>query len=329
MTINIGVRNTAVRMYKEHVRSIRRVALYTNTSKSSVQRWVATHPATRPSSQNPSRKRITMDMGETLRTALERDPFLTMQQVTHKLRDAFRTTVSESCVRGYVRHQLKFTRKRTYARAPDTDKITSARRDFVAHLNATGITADDIISVDETCFYLHMRPKTGYAAKGCRLLTNIHHRRHSKVTMLLAISSQGILHWQLLDGSANSRTFAEFVSAIPPLPHHTHLLMDNVSFHKCSHVIETIRAAGLTPLFTPPYTPEWNPVEYAFSVIKRAYRRHPVTSNDARHPFDVVHETLQTCIDDDLAAYDPEHTFRSVWTQARSGLADARGRQQC
>lgn len=327
MTINIGVRNTAVRMYKEHIRSIRRVALYTNTSKSSVQRWVATHPATRLTSQHPSRKRITDDMGQMLRTELERDPFLTMQQVTHKLREAFRTTLSESCVRGYVRRQLKFTRKRTYARAPDTDKIISARREFVTHLNANGITADDIISVDETCFYLHMRPKTGYAARGRRLLTNIHHRRHCKVTMLLAISSQGILHWQVLEGSANSHTFAEFVSSIPPLPHHTHLLMDNVSFHKCSRVIEAIRAAGLTPLFTPPYTPEWNPVEYAFSVIKRAYRRHAVASNDARPPFDVVHDTLQTCIDDDLVAYNPERTFASVWTQARAGLADARGPQ--
>ena len=54
---DVGVKNTAVFMYRNHFRSLRKVARYTNTTKSTVHRWLASHPATR--NRPPTRRKVT------------------------------------------------------------------------------------------------------------------------------------------------------------------------------------------------------------------------------------------------------------------------------
>ena len=72
-----------------------------------------------------------------------------------------------------------------------------------------------------------------------------------------------------------SGTFAAFISSLPRITQ-THVLLDNVSFHKSRVVQEAFAAKGLTPVYTPPYSPEYNPVEIAFSVFKAHVWPQPV-----------------------------------------------------
>ena len=50
-------------------------------------------------------------------------------------------------------------------------------------------------------------------------------------------------------------------------PHHT-VLLDNVSFHKSQRVQDAIQATGANIDFLPPYSPEMNPIEMAWSFVK-------------------------------------------------------------
>jgi transposase len=52
-----------------------------------------------------------------------------------------------------------------------------------------------------------------------------------------------------------------------------YLLLDNVAFHKTRSVVECMSRRGLVPVFVPPYSPQFNPIEYVFSYIKRRLRR--------------------------------------------------------
>jgi transposase len=56
--------------------------------------------------------------------------------------------------------------------------------------------------------------------------------------------------------------------------------MDNVAFHKSKVVKEALSARNLTALYSPPYSPEYNPVEMAFSVFK-AHMRAITPASDA------------------------------------------------
>jgi transposase len=44
--------------------------------------------------------------------------------------------------------------------------------------------------------------------------------------------------------------------------------MDNLSSHKRASVSDRIEAAGATLRFRPPYSPDFNPIEKAFSRLK-------------------------------------------------------------
>ena len=54
----------------------------------------------------------------------------------------------------------------------------------------------------------------------------------------------------------------------------TLLITDNCSVHHISEVKELLKQAGIVLLFLPPYSPDLNPVEEAFSYIKNYLRKH-------------------------------------------------------
>lgn len=319
---DVGVKNTAVYMYRNHFRSLRKVARYTNTSKSTVHRWLSSHPATRH--RPPSFRKVSEVVRRCIQAAIEVDPFVTLEQLRTRVAQDAKVQLSTSTICCCLK-ALQITRKRTYSRAPNTAELAAARAAFSEKIRALSIDCHEVLSIDETCFYFHMRPRHGRALRGRRIGVSCHAKRHSKVTLILAVSSQGIAHWEILSGSANTESFAGFISRLPPLPHHRFALFDNASFHKTAAVERAVRAVGLEPLRTPPYTPEWNPVERAFSVLKAAYRRARRASlhDDARPAFDVIHETLEECFDQLLDTYDLEPTFRSCWAAALAGIPES------
>ncbi|MEO1302015.1 MAG: transposase [Myxococcota bacterium] len=54
------------------------------------------------------------------------------------------------------------------------------------------------------------------------------------------------------------------------------VVMDNLRAHKNSEVLDRIHSAGASALFLPPYSPEWNPIERAWSKMKEMFA-------DSRH----------------------------------------------
>lgn len=68
--------------------------------------------------------------------------------------------------------------------------------------------------------------------------------------------------------------------------------MDNLSVHKRDKVRQLIEAKGCTVWFLPSYSPDYNPIEHAFSKLKGLLRRAQART----------HEALQAAISEALAA---------------------------
>ena len=80
----------------------------------------------------------------------------------------------------------------------------------------------------------------------------------------------------MIAGSANGEVFRAFVTTQMQPQHirrQSMALLDNVAFHKSASTIKTLVEAGCNVLFTPPYSPEANPVENVFAEMKNSYRR--------------------------------------------------------
>jgi transposase len=90
-----------------------------------------------------------------------------------------------------------------------------------------------------------------------------------KISVLLAVDSSGVQSYVAKPGNFNSEDFAAFLER---LPRSRQLILDNVSFHRSKVVADAASECQLDLVFTPPYSPWFNPTEYAFSLAKRAYR---------------------------------------------------------
>ena len=79
----------------------------------------------------------------------------------------------------------------------------------------------------------------------------------------------------LLDGPMHGIAFLAYVEHVllPDLVAGDILVMDNLASHKVAGVREMIEAAGASLLYLPPYSPDFIPIEMAFSKLKAELRK--------------------------------------------------------
>jgi transposase len=121
--------------------------------------------------------------------------------------------------------------------------------------------------------------------------------------MIGAIALDGFRGFMTVNAPTSTDVFEAFVKQqlVPKLEPGDLVVMDNLSAHKGSDVLDAIRSAGATPLFLPPYSPEFNPIERLWSKLKDLVRR---LSTKTRDEFDAaVRAAMDTISNDDIRAW--------------------------
>src|SRR3954464_222863 len=92
--------------------------------------------------------------------------------------------------------------------------------------------------------------------------------------VLCGLRTTGLVAPLVLDGAMNGPAFLAYTQQFlaPTLRPGDIVVLDNLSSHKVSGVREAIEQAGATLLYLPPYSPDLNPIELAFSKLKRLLR---------------------------------------------------------
>ena len=106
---------------------------------------------------------------------------------------------------------------------------------------------------------------------------------HRKTTTLVAgLRLDGMVAPMVLDGPINGDWFEAYVAQVllPTLRAGDVVIMDNLSSHKRASVREMIEAKGARLRFLPPYSPDFNPIEMAFSTLKALLRKAAERSVD-------------------------------------------------
>jgi transposase len=78
-----------------------------------------------------------------------------------------------------------------------------------------------------------------------------------------------------VEGATNRDVFEAYVERVlsPELRPGQVVVMDNLTAHKGERVKELIEGRGCELLYLPPYSPDFNPIEEAFSKIKAVLRK--------------------------------------------------------
>ena len=128
--------------------------------------------------------------------------------------------------------------------------------------------------------------KHGYSLKGKPLVSYELLVRGERISAIAFMSMNGMLDCKTVKHSVDGETFCQFMqtSLLPHLMNfngsnpHSILVMDNCSIHHVAPVVEMVHEVGALVHFLPPYSPDFNPIEEAFSKVKAQLRAIDIDS---------------------------------------------------
>lgn len=267
--INKETRYRAVVHYEHFYRSLRGVAKLYSVSKSSLQRWVHANPNRTRSPR--SRRTIKSDIEACIHKSLAQNPHLTKKDLCNIV--AKECSVKKYSVNTMARwmDELKYSRKKVH-RGVHYDVPSDIVNAFCSKYKS--LSDKDIICIDEAGFYVGDRCRYGYSRRGTRILKDTSRTvRRSKFTLVMAISTSGVVAYKIMADSCKKADFVDFVRSLPKdqVDGKT-VVMDNISFHHCTETIEALGSLNCSVVHIPPYSPKYNAIEYAFSMVKATYR---------------------------------------------------------
>ena len=99
--------------------------------------------------------------------------------------------------------------------------------------------------------------------------------RGKNTTLLASMSVRGMGPCLTVEGATTKAVFETYVEQVlvPSLRAGQVVILDNLSSHKGDRVRKLIEGVGCSLLYLPPYSPDFSPIEEAFSKIKALLRK--------------------------------------------------------
>ena len=115
----------------------------------------------------------------------------------------------------------------------------------------------------------------GRSVRGERCRSPIPHGHWKTTTFVGALRRSGMTAPMVLDGAMHGAAFLAYVEQmlVPTLKPGDVVIMDNLPAHKLVAIRQAIENAGATLRFLPPYSPDFNPIEMAFSKLKAILKK--------------------------------------------------------
>ncbi len=157
--------------------------------------------------------------------------------------------------------------------------------------------------VDETGTNIAMTRRYARAPRGRRAQGKVPRNYGKQLSLVAALSSDGLGEAMVLEGAMDGAAFIVYVEKLlcPSLRAGQVVVMDNLSVHKSVAVRELIEAAGCSLVYLPAYSPDFSPIEMAFSTIKEALRAAGARSRETLG--EAITAAIEMVTASDAAAY--------------------------
>jgi transposase len=148
---------------------------------------------------------------------------------------------------------------------------------------AEGVHPTRFVFVDETAVTTDMVRLYARSPRNTRALGRVPAGSYKRLTLLGGLSLQGLVASMSLEGSADADVVTAFTEhvLVPALVPGQIVCMDNLSAHKDARVRALIEAAGCELRFLPRYSPDFNPIEQAWSKLKGLLRSAAARTKEA------------------------------------------------
>lgn len=153
-----------------------------------------------------------------------------------------------------------------------SERDEAARQAWRAELVA--IAPQRLVFLDETATPTTLTRLRARAPRGERAVGAVPHKRWESVTLLASLTTAGMGAAMVLEGALARESFDADVEPLllPTLLPGQIVVLDNLAVHKSAKTRKLIAGAGCELRFLPPYSPDFNPIEPAFSKLKQSLR---------------------------------------------------------
>lgn len=194
-----------------------------------------------------------------------------MQEIIDKLH--LRCTVPSIC--RIIRHKLGFTRKKKslYAAERDNPEVQAKREEWMKTMKY--FNPNQLVFIDESGVNIDMTRLYGRSIGNTRIKDSAPINTPKRTGIVGAMRFDGTIRYRSFEGSITGKRFLLFLkqTLLSVLREGDIVIMDNLSIHKVKGVQELILSANALPLYLPPYSPDFNPIEKLWSKLKAFLRK--------------------------------------------------------
>lgn len=235
------------------------------------------------------------------------NPSMYLGEISSEIKDVTGVRLSASGICKLLA-KYGFTRKKVQHVA--LQRCLEYRASFIADI--CSYPKEMIVWVDETgCDKRNLLRKYGYSLRGERAVCHRMLVRGTRISTVAAISSTGLVGLHITTGTVNGDVFSDFIKGtlIPNmLPYDgfnptSVVIMDNCSVHHVDEVKKLLEDAGIVLIYLPPYSPDFNPIEMAFSYIKQYLKQHDSVAAAISDPCSLVQSAFNSITTDQCRSW--------------------------
>ncbi|WP_197728609.1 IS630 family transposase [Rhizobium ruizarguesonis] len=264
--------------------SARQAAARFGVGISTAIRWIARASDGEPTSRPQGwRRSSSLDAHEAFVVEMIDDrKDVTLDEMVERLCVERQVGISRSALGAWLRRR-GWTFKKKSAHALEQDRLDVLKRRRAWFDGQLDLDPEKLIFIDETGLSTKMARLRGRAIRGERCRAGVPHGHWKTTTFTGALRLTGMTAPFVYDGAMNGNVFLAYVEQVllPTLQTGDVVVMDNLPAHKTAGVRDAIERAGAKLMFLPPYSPDFNPIENAFSKLKAMLRARAERKIDA------------------------------------------------
>lgn len=264
----LDVRELALHVYAK-TNSLRKTAyLLGIKSHATISNWVK-RVEVKKYHLNNSMQLKTYQILAVIKCVLEQTPLASLSELKRHLSVEYSIDACKELIRICIKRSgFSWKKVRFYGVSKHQEPLTE---EFIIRRNAALAAGKKALFVDEVSFGRNSFKVMGYSPVGEKLMVRKKQPRMTSRSVIACISNEKLVLKHTHEKSVDRLKFLEFLKSLP-LDHNTVIFMDNARFHHSSIIKEYIESKSVELIYTPPYSPWFNPIENCFSIIKRKFQ---------------------------------------------------------
>ncbi|HZI77237.1 MAG TPA: IS630 family transposase [Gemmatimonadales bacterium] len=190
------------------------------------------------------------------------------------------------------------TEKKSLAASERNEEARSAWREAIAQRDP-----GQFVFVDESGTNIALTRLYGWAPHDQRASGSVPRNHGTNTTVVAALAPDGVHVPWMIEGAMDTATFEWYITEqlAPTLRPGQVVVLDNLSVHKAASIRQAIEARHCQLLFLPPYSPDFTPIEQAFSKVKAILRGLGARTREAL--WEAVHVAVDAITPEDAIAW--------------------------